>query len=329
MDKIQSLTGMLDQYDDGDMSNTSSKLFEVEKIIKNIFLNYKFQEIRTPVLEDANLFIRSVGDSSDIVNKEIYSFNDRNDKTIAMRPEGTASVIRSVIEKKYFNNHGIEVSYNGHPLVEHIERFVKEVANSKEEFYSKYELDHKKENILLLPGSREQEIEKKLPVMLNACKDLEDQFNIVIGGINHLEHIYHEIGLESNVTIIYDDTYNILNNSRVAFVTSGTATLETAFFNVPQIVCYKSSWISYQIAKTLVKVNYISLVNLILNKETVKELIQSDLSVVNLKNNLDYILNKKSYLETILHDYKHLKKLCQGNNVPKLTAKEMLKTIGG
>ena len=100
MDKIQSLTGMLDQYDDGDMSNTSSKLFEVEKIIKNIFLNYKFQEIRTPVLEDANLFIRSVGDSSDIVNKEIYSFNDRNDKTIAMRPEGTASVIRSVIEKK-------------------------------------------------------------------------------------------------------------------------------------------------------------------------------------------------------------------------------------
>ena len=100
MDKIQSLTGMLDQYDDGDMSNVSSKLFEVEKIIKNIFTSYKFQEIRTPVLEDANLYKRSVGDSSDIVNKEIYSFNDRNDKTIAMRPEGTASVIRSIIEKK-------------------------------------------------------------------------------------------------------------------------------------------------------------------------------------------------------------------------------------
>lgn len=100
MDKIQSLTGMLDQYDNGDMSNVSSKLFEVEKIIKNIFTSYKFQEIRTPVLEDANLYKRSVGDSSDIVNKEIYSFNDRNDKTIAMRPEGTASVIRSIIEKK-------------------------------------------------------------------------------------------------------------------------------------------------------------------------------------------------------------------------------------
>ena len=100
MDKIQSLTGMLDLYDDGDITNTASKLFEVERIIKDIFINYKFQEIRTPVLEDASLYKRSVGDSSDIVNKEIYSFNDRNDKTIAMRPEGTASVIRSIVEKK-------------------------------------------------------------------------------------------------------------------------------------------------------------------------------------------------------------------------------------
>ena len=100
MDKIQSLTGMLDLYDDGDMTNMSSRLFEVERVVKDIFLNYKFQEIRTPILEDASLYKRSVGDSSDIVNKEIYSFNDRNDKTIAMRPEGTASVIRSIVEKK-------------------------------------------------------------------------------------------------------------------------------------------------------------------------------------------------------------------------------------
>ena len=230
-------------------------------------------------------------------------------------------------EKKYFISQGIEVSYNGHPLVEYIERFINENALSKEEFYSRYELDNEKENIILLPGSREQEIEKKLPIMLNACKHREDQFNIIIGGISHLKSVYNKIGLESNVSIIYNDTYNILNHSRVAFVTSGTATLETAFFNVPQIVCYKSSRISYLIAKMLVKVKYISLVNLILNKETVKELIQSDLSVINLKNNLDIILDQKSHLETILHDYKALKNLCHGNNVPKLTAIEMLKTI--
>lgn len=100
MDNIQSLTGMQDHFNDGDKNNLSSKFFQVEQKIKEIFINYKLEEIRTPALEDANLFNRSVGNTSDIVNKEIYAFNDRNNKTIALRPEGTASVIRSIIEKK-------------------------------------------------------------------------------------------------------------------------------------------------------------------------------------------------------------------------------------
>ncbi len=230
-------------------------------------------------------------------------------------------------EKKYFNHHGIEVSYNGHPLVEHIDRFIDEKALSKDEFYTKYNLDPKKENIILLPGSRKQEIEKKLPIMLSACKGREGLFNIIVAGINHLENLYKKIATESNISIIYNDTYNILNHSKVAFVTSGTATLETAFFNVPQVVCYKSSWFSYQIAKRLVKVNFISLVNLILNKESVKELIQSDLNTDNLKVNLSYILDNQSTRTTILNDYKTLKQLCRGKSVSKLTAIEMLKTI--
>ena len=100
MDKIHSLTGMLDLYEDGDSSGLSKNIFETEKRIKNIFSNYYLKEIRTPALEDTDLFKRSAGDISDIVNKEIYSFQDRNDKSISLRPEGTASVIRSVIEKK-------------------------------------------------------------------------------------------------------------------------------------------------------------------------------------------------------------------------------------
>jgi len=100
LDNIKSLTGMQDHFNDGDKDNLSSKFFQVEQKIKEIFINYKLEEIRTPALEDANLFNRSVGNSSDIVNKEIYAFNDRNNKTIALRPEGTASVIRSIIEKK-------------------------------------------------------------------------------------------------------------------------------------------------------------------------------------------------------------------------------------
>jgi histidyl-tRNA synthetase len=100
LDNIKSLTGMQDHFNNGDKNNLSSKFFQVEQKIKEIFINYKLEEIRTPALEDANLFNRSVGNTSDIVNKEIYAFNDRNNKTIALRPEGTASVIRSIIEKK-------------------------------------------------------------------------------------------------------------------------------------------------------------------------------------------------------------------------------------
>jgi histidyl-tRNA synthetase len=100
LDKIHSLTGMLDLYEDGDSGDLSKNIFETEKRIKKIFSNYYLKEIRTPALEDTDLFKRSAGDISDIVNKEIYSFQDRNDKSISLRPEGTASVIRSVIEKK-------------------------------------------------------------------------------------------------------------------------------------------------------------------------------------------------------------------------------------
>ena len=100
MDKIHSLTGMLDLYNDGDRDNLSAKVFEAEKVLRRIFSNYQLNEMRTPALEDTDLFKRSVGDLSDIVNKEIYSFNDRNDKSIALRPEGTAGVIRAIIEKK-------------------------------------------------------------------------------------------------------------------------------------------------------------------------------------------------------------------------------------
>ena len=100
MDKIQSLTGMLDLYDDGNGDNLSVKIFETEKILREIFSNYQLKEMRTPALEETTLFKRSVGDLSDIVNKEIYSFNDKNEKSIALRPEGTAGIIRAIIEKK-------------------------------------------------------------------------------------------------------------------------------------------------------------------------------------------------------------------------------------
>ena len=133
-------------------------------------------------------------------------------------------------------------------------------------------------------------------------------------------------GWDSNSVVVLVATLFALNNSNVALVTSGTATLETAFFKVPQVVCYKSSWFSYSIAKTFIKVKYISLVNLILNKICVKELIQNDLNKLNLSKELSE-LKKVDYIENIKNDYLILLKKCSGIGVSKNIAKSMLKTI--
>jgi lipid-A-disaccharide synthase len=144
--------------------------------------------------------------------------------------------------------------------------------------------------------------------------------------MKNFQDLYREITSNSNAKVIYKDTYNLLNNSSTALVTSGTATLETAFFNVPQIVCYKTSWLSYVIAKTLVKVKYISLVNLIMNQEVVKELIQNDLSVFKLTKELNK-LNDDLALNKMKEAYRLLIAKCQGENVSKNIVTDMLKTI--
>ena len=229
-------------------------------------------------------------------------------------------------EKTFFNNYEIDANYFGHPLLEHVLDFQKNNSDSKNEFFEKHELDISKNIISLLPGSRRQEIIKKLPIMLESLASENSDFNIVIAGMNNFKMLYQQLINDYNVKIIYDDTYNILNNSNLALVTSGTATLETAFFKVPQIVCYKSSWFSYLIAKSFIKVKYISLVNLILNKMCIKELIQNDLNTINLSKELIKLKNV-NYTESIYNDYLKLLNKCSGIDVSKNIAKSMLKTI--
>ena len=201
-------------------------------------------------------------------------------------------------EKTFFNNYEIDANYFGHPLLEHVLDFQKNNSDSRDEFFKKYKLDTNKNIISLIPGSRRQEIIKKLPIMLKVISIRKMKNNIVIAGMNNFKMLYQQLINDYNVKIIYDDTYNILNNSSIALVTSGTATLRNCFFKVPQVVCYKSSWLSYLIAKSFIKVKYISLVNLILNKICVKELIQNDLNSINLSKEL-IKLKKNSILKVL------------------------------
>jgi lipid-A-disaccharide synthase len=151
-----------------------------------------------------------------------------------------------------------------------------------------------------------------------------NNYQFVIAGAPSINEKVYEKYLNNNVKIVYNDTYNLLNNSKVALVTSGTATLETALFRVPEVVCYKGSEISYQIAKRLIKVKYISLVNLIMNKEVVKELIQNDLTEKKLVQELSRIIDDSKERQDILSDYNKLEKVLGGVGASERAAHEIL-----
>jgi len=229
-------------------------------------------------------------------------------------------------EKAFYKKFDYDVAFVGHPLIDAIEQF-KEKAISKQAFCEKYGLNEKS-IIALLPGSRSQEIEKKLPLMLSAVSEFDD-YQFVIAGAPARSKEYYEPFLKSDdVHLILNDTYNLLNNSHAALVTSGTATLETALFKVPQVVCYKSSVFSYRIAKFLIgkRIKFISLVNLIAGKEIVKELIQSELTEINLMKELRIIVSTEGR-ENMLKEYKLLEDKCGGTGASFNTANGMLKTL--
>lgn len=210
-------------------------------------------------------------------------------------------------EKDYYRNKwDWEVEYVGHPLVE-------EVGRRKQEASGKWEVGNGNQQlpiIALLPGSRKQEISKKLPIMLEVAKSFPG-YQFVVAKAPGQEDSFYEpfLAAYNNVSSVRNDTYNLLMKSRAALVTSGTATLETALFGVPEVVCYKSSNISYQIGKRLIKIKYISLVNLIMDKLVVKELIQHELTTDNLVKELELLLNDPNRIEQLKKDYAALKEL--------------------
>lgn len=152
-----------------------------------------------------------------------------------------------------------------------------------------------------------QEISKKLPIMLKLSLEFPD-FTFSIAQAPSLDDAFYESMTAGypNVKLVRGKTYDLLMQSHAALVTSGTATLETALFAVPEVVCYKGSKISYEIAKRLIKVPYISLVNLILDKPAVKELIQEDLTTAHLKTALNTILYDEKHRESLMSDYRQL-----------------------
>jgi lipid-A-disaccharide synthase len=237
-------------------------------------------------------------------------------------------------EKDFFHKWDYEVEYVGHPLVEVIEQYKKskEAGLQPEIIMAGGKKGHSPLPLIaLLPGSRKQEILMKLPVMLEASRQFHD-FQFVVAEAPGQDPAFYDEVLKNypKAGRIRNQTYSLLMHARAACVTSGTATLETALFGVPEVICYKGSRISYQIAKRLIKVKFISLVNLIMDKPVVKELIQEEMNVQNIAAELRKLIYDTEIRNRIHQDYSELRNLLsRGGNASEKAAGLIVEFVKG
>jgi len=226
-------------------------------------------------------------------------------------------------EKDFFElKHHFPVEFVGHPLIDAIHNRIKtdEVSFRKENNLNE------KPIIAILPGSRKQEISKMLSVMLSIVSDFPEYQFVIAGAPSQEYHFYKPFLTNENVKFISNKTYDLLSIATAALVTSGTATLETALFKVPEVVCYKGSWASYQIAKRIITLKYISLVNLIMDEVVVTELIQDKFNPKNLKQELSKLL-EENHRKVLLKKYDDLESKLGGVGASEKTAKIIAKVL--
>lgn len=243
--------------------------------------------------------------------------------------EGRVEIIKKYVdemmvilpfEEDFYKKHGVHSHFVGHPLLDAIST----LEDLDVEDFKRENGLNEKEIIALLPGSRKQEVEKMLAVMLSV-RPYFKEYQFVIAGAPSLPKEFYQNYADDNVHFVSNKTYDLLRCSKVALVTSGTATLETALLNVPEVVCYRGSKISYAIAKRLVKnIRYISLVNLIMDREVVKELIQNELNTNNLVEELKKILATEKRVE-VFQDYELLREKLGGKGASENAAEVIMK----
>lgn len=228
-------------------------------------------------------------------------------------------------EKEFYSKFGYEVDFVGHPLLDALEQRSKR-KDPFSEFVNKNDLDERP-IVAVLPGSRKQEIEKMLPVMANVSSFFPEYQFVVAGVSTQQRDFYTALAGKNKVKYLFGMTYDLLEQSTAALVTSGTATLETALFGIPEAVCYKGGAISFQIAKWLVKVDYISLVNLIMGKEIVRELIQNDFNETQVREELGKILHDQDHRNTMISHLSELRNKLGGAGASAKTADLILKYL--
>lgn len=254
------------------------------------------------------------------ISPQIWAWKENRVKRI--KRDVTRMFVILPFEKAFYAKHGMEVDFVGHPLLDAIA----DAPSAGQALRKELGVQEGQKLIALLPGSRKQEIKTMLPVMIEAVKQRTDCVWVVAGAPGQDAHFYSEVLGESNTPVIFGKTYALFQAADAGLVTSGTATLEAALHNMPLAVCYKGSAISYQIARRLIKVKYISLVNLILDREAVRELIQADMRAATLRDELNRLLDDPDYRNAQHATFAELREKLGGKGASKRAAKRMLKT---
>ena len=253
------------------------------------------------------------------ISPKVWAWNQK--RALKIKASVDHMFVIMPFEQEFYARYEYQVDFVGNPLLDAIRSF-----ESDPQFFVKNNLNDKP-LIAVLPGSRRQEIENILGYMLELIPSFPD-YQFVVAGIENMPRQFYKKAMEyPDARVVFDQTYDLLAHAKAALVTSGTATLETALFEVPQVVCYKTSWFSYQIAKRLVQVKYISLVNLIAGKEVVKELIQENLNFHRLKEELERILPGGEKRPDQLEEYKKLKQQMGTTSASEITAGLILKYL--
>lgn len=249
------------------------------------------------------------------ISPQIWAWKENRIKAIK-RDFDKLYVILPFEKDFYEKKHHFPVEFVGHPLIDAIHSRVKVDEST---FRKENNLDQRP-IIALLPGSRKQEISKLLHEMLAVVNDFPDYQFVIAGAPGQDFEFYNQFLTHKAVHFISNKTYDLLSVAHAALVTSGTATLETALFKVPEVVCYKGNWISYQIAKRIITLKYISLVNLIMDEEVVTELIQNDCNSKKIKTELSKLLDEK-YREKLIEKYHLLEEKLGGEGASEKVAK--------
>lgn len=275
------------------------KILKYLSQIKNDILQYNPDAIVLVDFGGFNMKIASFAKKNKIpvhyyIPPKVWAWNQKR----ALKLKETTDYIYSILpfETDFFRKFDMEVTYVGNPLLDEIKKF-----KSHEFFYQKNEIGFQP-IIALLPGSRKQEVNSMLVRMIALVSKFPN-VQFVIAGVDSLDLSVYAPAEKFGIKVVFDQTYDLLSHAVAAVVTSGTATLEVALFRVPQIVVYRTSFFSYEIAKRLIRVPFISLVNLIGERAVVRELIQHDFSVDNLKEELTKILTNTLYKAELLEGY--------------------------